>query len=75
MFRTARLSLPGSVHLVSRFARDEWWLEKPGARDAYLELLAAAADSSDGQVLAYCLMSNHVRALGRVQATAPLSAS
>lgn len=61
MARTARVSLAGGVfHVVSRFARDEWWLERSGAREAYLELLGKAAGRSDTEVLAYCLMSNHV---------------
>jgi REP element-mobilizing transposase RayT len=61
MPRTARLHVPGGVfHAVSRFARDEWWLDRPGARDAYLELLGAATEASDTKVLAYALMSNHV---------------
>lgn len=73
MPRTARLSLPGGVfHLVSRFARDEWWFDRPGARSAYLDLVEGAAESTDAQVLAYCLMSNHVH-LVVVQGVAPLS--
>lgn len=72
MPRTARLSLAGGVfHLVSRFARDDWWLDRPGARQAYLELLGAAAEKTDAVVLAYCLMSNHVH-LVVVQGEAPL---
>jgi REP element-mobilizing transposase RayT len=47
-------------HVVSRFARDEWWLDRAGARQAYVELLGQAARRTDAQVLAYCLMSNHV---------------
>jgi len=35
-------------------------LERHGARQAYLELLEKASDSTDVAVLAYCLMSNHV---------------
>ncbi len=61
MPRRARLSAPGQVfHLVSRFARDEWWLDKPGARAAYLAGLGRAAQQVDAEVVAYCLMSNHV---------------
>ncbi len=61
MPRTARLDRPGGVfHCVSRFARDEWWLDRPGARDGYLALLAAGVEATDTQVLAYALMSNHV---------------
>src|SRR4051794_14948603 len=73
MARTARISLPGGIfHVVSRFARDEWWLDRDGARDAYLALLGKAAAVDDAQVLAYCLMSNHVHLVVR-QGTAPLS--
>jgi len=46
-------------HVISRFARDEWYLDVPGARTQYLALLGRAASSSDAQVLAYALMSNH----------------
>ena len=45
---------------MSRFARDEWWLDKPGARDAYLALLGAGSEETDTEVLAYALMSNHI---------------
>lgn len=73
MPRTARLSRPGGVfHVVSRFARDEWWLDEPGARDAYLALIGAAVEGSDTEVVAYALMSNHVH-LVVVQGEAPLS--
>ncbi|MBN1654711.1 MAG: transposase [Deltaproteobacteria bacterium] len=61
MPRTSRLYFPGGVfHLVSRFARDEWWLDREGARQAYLELLEKASRWTDVMVLAYCLMSNHI---------------
>lgn len=46
--------------MVSRFARDEWWLDRPGAREAYLRALGDAVEASDAEVLAYALMSNHV---------------
>jgi REP element-mobilizing transposase RayT len=65
--------LPGGVfHVVSRFARDEWWLDGEGARAAYLGLVGEAAGVDDAQVLAYCLMSNHVH-LVVVQGEAALS--
>ena len=73
MPRTARVRVEGGVfHLVSRFARDDWWLDRPGARQAYLAQLEAAAEKSDAMVLAYCLMSNHVH-LVVVQGEAPLA--
>jgi REP element-mobilizing transposase RayT len=73
MPRTARVSLAGGVfHVVSRFTRDEWVLDGQGARHAYLDALAQAAEPDDAQVLGYCLMSNHVH-LVLVQGTAPLS--
>jgi REP element-mobilizing transposase RayT len=46
--------------VVSRFARDEWWLDREGARSAYLACLARALQGCDAELLAYCLMSNHV---------------
>lgn len=73
MPRTARVSLAGGVfHVVSRFERGQWWLEREGARHAYLELVRRIAASDDAQVLAYCLMSSHVH-LVLVQGVAPLS--
>jgi REP element-mobilizing transposase RayT len=47
-------------HVVSRFAREEWCLDRAGAREAYLALLGRAASKTDAKVLAYCLMSSHV---------------
>jgi REP element-mobilizing transposase RayT len=49
----------GVFHVVSRFERDEWSLDRPGARDAYLNALGQAAATTDVEVLGYCLMSNH----------------
>ena len=47
MSRHARLSAPGHVfHLVSRFARDDWWLDRAGARAAYLVGLEGAVEQS-----------------------------
>lgn len=61
MARTARLHVKGGIfHLISRFARDEYCLDRAGGRDAYLALLAKAAARTDAKILAYCLMSNHV---------------
>jgi REP element-mobilizing transposase RayT len=72
MPRTARLNRPGGVfHLVSRFAREERWLDRTGARETYLELLGTAAEKGQVDVLAYCLMSNHTH-LVVVQGDLPL---
>lgn len=72
MARRARLNVPGGVfHMVSRFARDEWRLDAKGARAAYLEDLGEAAATGGVEVLAYCLMSNHVH-LVIVQGERPL---
>ena len=61
MARSARVYHPGGVyHLVSRFARDDWWLDHAGARDAYLVRLGRALAGTDTECLAYCLMSNHI---------------
>ena len=57
--------------MVSRFARDEWRLDPKGARAAYLDDLAEAAATGGVEVLAYCLMSNHVH-LVIVQGERPL---
>lgn len=73
MPRTARLSLSGGIfHVVSRFTRDERTLDREGARAAYLEAVARAAEADATPVLAYCLMSNHVH-LVVVQGQEPLS--
>lgn len=72
MARQARLNVVGGVfHLVSRFARDEWRLDVAGARQAYLAYLGEAAATGGVEVLAYCLMSNHVH-LVVVQGERPL---
>lgn len=73
MPRRARLDYPGGVfHVISRFAHDEWWFDRKGARSAYLEQIARRADKTDARVLAYCLMSNHLH-LVVVQGEQPLS--
>lgn len=73
MPRSARIHYPGGVfHVTSRFARDEWHLDKTGARAEYLRLLANAAARTDTQILAYCLMSNHTH-LVLMQHREPLS--
>jgi REP element-mobilizing transposase RayT len=73
MPRTARLNVRGGIfHLISRFARDEYWLDRRGARDEYLRLIAAAATRTDAKILAYCLMSNHVHLVVK-QGEEPLS--
>lgn len=72
MARRARLSVAGGVfHVVSRFAGDAWVLDREGAREAYLHSLEHAVQTSDVQVLAYCLMSNHVH-LVVIQGERPL---
>jgi REP element-mobilizing transposase RayT len=61
----------GVFHVVSRFARGESRLDVVGAREAYLGYLGVAAATSGVEVLAYCLMSNHVH-LVVVQGERPL---
>jgi len=58
-------------HVVSRFARGERRLDVAGAREAYLGFLEHAASTSGVEVLAYCLMSNHVH-LVVIQGERPL---
>lgn len=61
MPRSARLNYPGGIfHAVSRFAGDQYILRGDAERSAYLRQLARALEKTDTQVLAYCLMSNHV---------------
>ena len=53
MPRTARVRFAGGVfRVLSRFAHDDWWLDRSGAREAYLELLGNAAARGDAEVLA-----------------------
>lgn len=61
MPRRARLHVVGGTfHIVSRFVHQEPWLDRPGAREAYLTFLERAAATGGVKVLAYCLMSTHV---------------
>jgi len=72
MARRARVNVPGGVvHIVSRFARETPWLDRPGGREAYLAAVQHALKTCDVEVLAYCLMSNHVH-LVVVQGGRPL---
>jgi len=61
----------GVFHVVSRFARGERRLDVAGAREAYLAYLERAAATGGVEVLAYCLMSNHVH-LVVIQGERPL---
>lgn len=57
--------------MVSRFVRDEYVLHGNTERIAYLRQLANALQRTDAQLLAYCLMSNHVH-LVVIQGDEPL---
>jgi hypothetical protein len=50
----------GLFHVISRFHDRRYYLDIEGARQKYLELLGKAADTHDGRIIAYCLMSSHV---------------
>ena len=58
--REARLNVPGGMfHAISRCAGGQFLIDAP-SRDYYLEHLGRVLDRTDAQVLAWCLMSNHV---------------
>lgn len=60
MARPLRVEFPGAVyHVTSRGDRREAIYRDDADRAAQLETIGQAMDRFDGQVLAYCLMSNH----------------
>jgi len=66
MARYARLYYPGGIfHVISRCLNHEFLIGGPRDRERYLALLARALERCDAQVLAYCLMSNHVHLVVR----------
>lgn len=73
MPRTARLNYPGGVfHVISRFVDGRFVLRGEAERAQYLTLLGRALTKTDTEVLAWCLMSNHVH-LVVVQGQEPLA--
>jgi putative transposase len=60
MARPLRLEFPGATyHVTSRGDRREAIYRDDADRSAHLQVIAAAMDRFDAQVLAYCLMGNH----------------
>jgi REP element-mobilizing transposase RayT len=59
--RIARLTVPGVLyHVISRFVDREWLFGDDEERETYLRMFGAAVRKSDWNVVAYCLMSNHI---------------
>lgn len=72
MTRAARLRYSGGVfHVMARCAAGEFFIAGDGERERYLLQLGRAMEHTDAEVLAYCLMSNHVH-LVIVQGEEPL---
>ena len=66
MPRYARINVPlGIHHIISRTIRREYLIKGPHERLYYLRQLAQATKQTDAQVLAWCLMSNHVHLVVR----------
>ncbi len=61
MARLARVVIPGIPHHVTqRGNRREAVFFEPADYRAYLEMIGEAAKSANTQIMAYCLMPNHV---------------
>ena len=61
MPRYARVHVTGGLfHVICRFQDKQYFLDLPGARERYLELLGKAASTHDARIIAYCLMSSHI---------------
>lgn len=70
--RTRRITPVGTVqHVIARFARGEFLMDRPGARRQYLDRLGRALVRSDAQCFGYSLMSNHVH-LAMIAGETPL---
>ena len=66
MSRSARLHFPGGVfHVISRCLNREYLLHGAEERMRYLLMLEMASRRTDAQVLAWCVMSNHVHLVVR----------
>ncbi|MBL8326721.1 MAG: transposase [Rubrivivax sp.] len=60
MSRPLRIEFPGAIyHVTSRGDRREPIYRDDADRRSHLDVLAAAMDRFDAQLLAYCLMGNH----------------
>ncbi len=60
MTRPLRIEFPGAIyHVTSRGDRREAIYRDDADRRAHLDVLAAAMDRFNAQLLAYCLMGNH----------------
>lgn len=66
MPRYARINVPlGIYHIISRTLRGEYLIKGAEERLYYLRQLGRATRHTDAQVLAWCLMSNHVHLVVR----------
>ena len=66
MPRYARINVPlGIYHIISRTLRCEYLIKGAEERLYYLRQLGRATRHTDAQVLAWCLMSNHVHLVVR----------
>jgi len=65
MARTARVVLPGIPHHVTqRGVRSMPVFKEQEDYSAYLDLLHAQCEKHGVEILAYCLMTNHVHLIG-----------
>ena len=72
MPRFAHLHYPGGVfHVVTRTVGGKYVFDALSAREDYLGRLGEALGKTDAEMLAYCVMSNHVH-LVLIHGQAPL---
>ncbi len=67
MCRKNRVSVPnGTYHITSRIVNRERWLRDPGLKDEIVEWLHGVASFSGVELLAWCVMDNHLHVLAHV---------